>query len=143
MRISDWSSDVCSSDLCLEVLAWEGVTPIDREDPKGFILDELAHLGDMVPARAQLGYHLCYGDFRHKHAIEPTDMANMVTIANGIASRLSRPIDWIHMPVPQDRKDDAYFAPLAGLELPETSELFLGLIHYSDGEEGTDRKSVG
>lgn len=114
--------------------------PLHVADTQGFILDELVRLGDMVPAEAELGYHLCYGDFRHKHAVEPKDCGNMVRIANGVAGRLKRPIDWIHMPVPRDRDDDAYFAPLAGLELPERTKLFLGLVHYTDGEEGARRR---
>ena len=39
----------------------------------------------------------------------------MVELANLIASRVQRPITWMHMPVPIDRVDDAFFAPLAEL----------------------------
>src|SRR3546814_9444504 len=86
-----------------------------------------------------LGYHLCYGDFRHKHGIEPRDMGNMVMIANALSQGLARPMNWIHMPVPRDRDDDAYFAPLDGLDLGAETDLFLGLVHYTDGEDGTRR----
>jgi hypothetical protein len=43
------------------------------------------------------------------------------------------------MPVPKDRDDVAYFAPLKGLELGSTS-LFLGLVHAND-EEGTRKRN--
>jgi hypothetical protein len=43
---------------------------------------------------------------------------------------LSRGCTW---PVPIDRDDDAYFAPLESLLLHEGMELYLGLIHREDG----------
>jgi hypothetical protein len=44
------------------------------------------------------------------------------------------------MPVPVDRGDDAYFEPLAGLKLDSKTKLFLGLVHDSDGVEGTRKR---
>jgi hypothetical protein len=41
------------------------------------------------------------------------------------------------MPVPVDRSDEAYFAPLLDLKLRRRTKLFLGLVHDSDGVEGT------
>jgi hypothetical protein len=38
-----------------------------------------------------------------------------------------RRVDWIHLPV-LDRSDDAFFAPLAGLE-PQGARVYLGAIH--------------
>ena len=38
------------------------------------------------------------------------------------------------MPVPKDRTDDAYFAPLENLRLRPETELYLGLVHYNDPE---------
>jgi len=43
------------------------------------------------------------------------------------------------MPVPQDR-EDAYFVPLKGLELDNSTQLFLGLVHMSDGAEGAQKR---
>src|SRR3546814_4206683 len=45
MRISDWSSDVCSSDLCVDCHGEEGNAPIDASYPKlgGQYHDYLAH----------------------------------------------------------------------------------------------------
>jgi hypothetical protein len=40
------------------------------------------------------------------------------------------------MPVPQNRSDDAYFAPLARLKLRPETEFFLGLVHDTDGIDG-------
>ena len=44
------------------------------------------------------------------------------------------------MPVPKERDDDAYFAPLAGLALKPGCELYLGLLHRTGGIDGTRRR---
>src|SRR5262249_49880375 len=85
-------------------------------------------------------YHLCYGDSGHKHVVEPTDMADMVEFANRVSKDIKRPIALIHMPVPRNRSDDAYFAPLHGLRLRPETQLCLGLVHYTDGLDGTTRR---
>ena len=40
------------------------------------------------------------------------------------------------MPVPVDRKDDAYFLPLENLNSGLNEVLYIGLVHYSDGLQG-------
>ncbi len=102
--------------------------------------DIAAGLGNAVPKDVELLIHFCYGDAMHRHVIEPTDMADMVALAGAVLARMARPVDMIHMPVPRDRHDDAYFAPLAGLNLPPETRLCLGLVHHSDGIEGTKRR---
>jgi hypothetical protein len=42
--------------------------------------------------------------------------------------------------VPRDRSDDAYFLPLRDLRLDPQTELCLGLVHHTDGVEGTTRR---
>ena len=79
-----------------------------------------------------LGYHLCYGSPRDEHLVMPTDMGILVEIANGIADRTDRRLDFIHIPVPQDRTDRAYFLPLEGLSVSADTELILGLVHHDD-----------
>ena len=93
-----------------------------------------------VPDDVEVGFHLCYGDVAEKHFVEPTDAANLVAFANGLFEASPRPITWVHLPVPIERDDDAYFAPLAGLELPDDTELYLGLVHREDGVEGASRR---
>jgi hypothetical protein len=100
----------------------------------------VADLGNRVPAGVDLLYHLCYGDSNHRHVVEPTDMGDMVEFANRLSRNVKRPIDLIHMPVPRNRADDAYFAPLKRLVRRPETELCLGLVHYTDGVEGTKRR---
>ncbi len=61
----------------------------------------------------------------------------MVEVHNRLVEALDRPLAYIHMPVPVDRSDEAYFAPLQELKLRRETKLFLGLVHDSDGVEGT------
>ena len=44
-------------------------------------------LADRVPAGVELLFHFCYGDANHRHAIEPTDMGDMVEMANRLAAK--------------------------------------------------------
>ncbi len=102
--------------------------------------DILIDLAGHVPANVDLLFHFCYGDANHKHVVEPTDMGDMVELANELARRVPRPIQMIHMPVPRDRSDDAYFEPLRRLALPPETLLVLGLVHHTDGFDGTRRR---
>jgi hypothetical protein len=100
----------------------------------------LVDLGNRVPHDVDLLYHLCYGDSNHRHVVEPTDMSDMVEFANRISRQIARSIQLIHMPVPRNRTDDAYFEPLRRLKLRPETELCLGLVHYTDGVEGTKKR---
>src|SRR5712692_10031502 len=100
----------------------------------------LIDLGNHVSADIDLLYHLCYGDSGHRHVVEPTDMGDMVEFANRVSRDIARPVHLIHMPVPRNRADDAYFEPLRRLKLRPETELCLGLVHYTDGIEGTKRR---
>ena len=127
-------------DVCQEVLMWEGY--LDQSQHPDFrteIPASLAWLGGLIPDAVDLGYHLCYGSPADEHLILPKDMGNLVEIANAIGAGVARQIQYIHMPVPDDRNDDAYFAPLAKLNLPEGTDLYLGCVHHGD-EEGNARK---
>ena len=126
-------------DAAHEVQNLDGGRPHWFDDPEAQIVERLARLGNAIPAGIELGYHFCYGSFGHKHFVEPRDMGLMVRLANAVTRKLSRAIAWHHMPVPRDRSDDAYFAPLRGLEI-SGAKLFLGLIHLTDGAAGAQRR---
>ncbi len=100
----------------------------------------LIDLASRVPADVELMFHFCYGDSNHRHVVEPTDMADMVELANRLTKGIAHPIALIHMPVPRDRSDEAYFVPLKGLKLAPQTELSLGLVHFTDGLAGTRKR---
>jgi hypothetical protein len=99
-----------------------------------------AALANAVPDGADLLLHLCYGDASHRHSIEPSSMKWLVAFTNSLVSKVKRPIQLVHMPVPRNRSDDDYFAPLKDLKLPQGTKLALGLVHYTDGVEGTRKR---
>lgn len=134
--------DLCIQwDFCHEMIILDG-QPQDQfptvkasmED----IMQRMRRLCVAVPADVELGVHLCYGDFAARHFNEPRDMGPMVGVANAMAQAVQRPINYIHMPVPIARSDDAYFAPLKQLQL--AGELYLGVVHAGDGVEGTKKR---
>jgi hypothetical protein len=126
-------------DVCVEMLAWDGRWASAPSFPgmEQVFAGNFARLAAAVPRDVELGFHLCYGDLDAKHFIEPIDAMKMVELANLIARSVSRSIAWIHMPVPVDRVDDAFYAPLAELRLATPTELYLGLVHVKDGLSGT------
>jgi hypothetical protein len=119
-------------DVCQEVLAWEGYFEPGPVDFRTETVAVLKRIGDAVPEAIELGYHLCYGSPADQHMVLPKDARIMVEMANAIAAGVGRRIDYVHMPVMRDRTDDAFFAPLADLELGDGTELYLGLIHHDD-----------
>lgn len=138
-------------------------------DPRQRIVDGLTRLGARVPEGVELGYHLCHGDYAHtgnlffrlrggpgsrtvRRALDavlnrvativarpPRTAAAVGELATALAVASPRPIDFVHVPVPRSA-GDAYFAPLAKLELQPRTQLFLGLLHMADGVAGARRR---
>lgn len=129
-------------DIATEMHTLIEVPELQREYPIDELVDAFARLGNRVPLDAELGIHLCYGDPGHKHVREPTDTVRMVEVYHRLARAIHRQITWLHMPIPRDRDDDAYFSPLRNLQLKFDTQLYLGLIHLTDGIEGAKRRSA-
>jgi hypothetical protein len=127
-------------DVCQEVLAFENYFKDRPADYKKQTLDMLGRLGDAVPAGVELGYHLCYGSPADEHLVQPKDAGILMEMMEGIAAATRRPIDFFHIPVPKERADEAFYAPLEAWKRPAGTELYLGLLHHDD--EAGDRKRV-
>jgi hypothetical protein len=119
-------------DVCQEVLAWEGYYEPGPVDFHSETIAVLTRIGNAVPAAIELGYHLCYGSPADEHCVQPKDMGVMVAMTNAVSAGVERPIQFFHMPVPKNRSDDAYFAPLDNLHLHPETALYLGLVHHDD-----------
>ena len=134
--------DLCLQwDFCHEMIILDGQPQSQFPTLKASLDDimaRMARLAAAVPTDVELGVHLCYGDFAAKHFAEPKDMGRMVCVANAMVSAVKRPINYLHMPVPLGRSDDAYFAPLQDLQFK--GELYLGVVHAADGVEGTKKR---
>lgn len=131
-------------DLAVEFhQVWDNRNP-ESETAKLFssadLISHTARLSDYIPAPVELGWHFCYGDAGHKHYVEPRDAGVMTSVANQLTRATNRAASWLHFPVPRDRVDHAFFAPLAQLKLNPATELYLGLIHFTDGVEGTRQR---
>lgn len=109
-------------------------------DVAGGIAARMRRLAAAVDADVEMGAHLCYGDMGNKHVIEPEDAGVLVQMANLLHDAVLplHTLAYLHLPVPKDRVDDAYFEPLERMKLPDT-KLFLGLVHAED-ESGTRRR---
>ena len=126
-------SDLCIQwDVCIEMVLWDGrLTYMHNPfaDLPAEVIRRMRSLMASVPTNVELGFHLCYGDWDAKHFIEPLDATKLVEVANALTASATRPISYIHMPVPINRADDAYFEPLGNLRLSPGTELYLGLVH--------------
>jgi hypothetical protein len=127
-------------DVCQEVLAFEGYFKDRPADYKQQTFDMLGRLGDSVPTDVELGYHLCYGSPQDEHLIQPKDAALLVEMLEGISGATKRRIDFFHIPVPKDRTDQAYYAPLKAWKRPAGTKLYLGLLHHDD--DAGDKKRI-
>ncbi|HLI20784.1 MAG TPA: hypothetical protein VKV32_06690 [Stellaceae bacterium] len=129
-------------DLAIEIIACLlAATPgLAERFSMADLVQSIARVSQPIPREVELGIHFCYGNLGGRHVIEPESTALMVRFYNALGAAIARPIDWAHMPVPKNRADDAYFAPLQDLHLRPETELYLGLVHLDDGIEGTKRR---
>lgn len=106
-------------------------------DPSSMIERNVAQfrrLCPIVPEKADLGFHLCFGTLGGWPRFAPDDLSGAVELANGMLENAGRRVDWIHLPV-LDTANEAFFAPLAGLNAGKT-RVFLGMVHHMDGFAG-------
>ena len=129
-------------DVAPELALLEGAWESGFDDVDGEITGRLTELGNVVPASVELGFHFCYGDLGHQHFVQPADTSVLARLASRVADGLRRPLNWVHMPVPKERDDEAYFSPLRDLHLPAGAQLFLGLVHATDGIDGVRRRAA-
>lgn len=138
------NKDICLQwDVCVEMVIWDGQIKyhgnfVAQSDD---ILERLVRICRPTPPEAELGFHLCYGDWDAKHFVEPVDVARMVSLANALAGAVQHPISYIHMPVPIARDDEAYFAPFNTLKVSEGTAIYLGVVHERDGVDGALRRA--
>ena len=129
-------------EVCIEFGTLENIWTQLDSDARGVaarpgIAAHIVELGDLVPEGVELGYHLCYGDAGHEHFTQPRDAGHLAWAIRELLAGVRRRIDWIHLPVPRERDDVPYFEPLGTIDLPDETELYLGLVHETGGVEGT------
>ena len=116
-----------------------GLVPAWFDDVRAGVVERLLRLARAVPADVQLGFHFCH-DHERLHHDRPYDARHMVEVANALSAVISRPLDWLHLPVPPGRLDIAFFEKLAPLALRDETALYLGLVHLGEGDAGVDAR---
>lgn len=109
---------------------------IEGHDPETMIernVGQFRRLCPVIPAEVGLGYHLCFGTLGGWPRFAPDDLSGAVTMANAMVEHSGRRVDWVHLPV-LDTTDDAFFAPLADLNMAG-AKVYLGMIHHMEGFE--------
>lgn len=129
-------------DVCYEVVGNDGGPPLHYDDVVAGSCERVGRLCGAVNDGVELGIHLCYGDPGHQHIVQPEDLGTSVAFANGICGASPRTVHFMHMPVPRGRADDAYFAPLEDLDMAAETRLVVGLVHHTDGVEGTRARMI-
>ena len=124
----------------MEIVGYDGGYPLYYADRLEGGTSRICRHVDFVPEEIEVGIHLCYGDPGHKHIIEPKSLRSSVEFANAIVSRSKRGVTWVHMPVPRDKMDVAYYEPLRDIRPDRSAEIYLGLVHQSGGLAATLRK---
>ena len=99
------------------------------------IIAALARCVDQVPAGIPVGLHLCYGDYGHQHFMQPESLALQVRVLNAVTAAAGRPVSFVSFTVPQDQREESYFAPLAGLAADPVTELNFALVPYHPAEQ--------
>lgn len=104
------------------------------------IMDRLERLAKAISPQVKMGYHMCYGNYKQKHWLEPENVDLLVDITNSLWDRFGHvhTIDYVHMPVPKYRTDAAYLEPLSQLQ-DKSTVVVLGLVHGFD-LEGTKKR---
>ncbi|ETS84444.1 hypothetical protein PFICI_02469 [Pestalotiopsis fici W106-1] len=134
--------DVAAETMLIQTPPGEVIFHFDKywnDDAFEGSVERIAALVGSVAPGVEVGMHICYGDMKHKHFIQPKDTEDIVRITNSVAQKAGRPINWVHFPVPRDRDDDAYFQPLEGLKTGSDTEFFIGLVHPHD-EDGSRKR---
>jgi len=92
-----------------------------------------------LPPDSELLYHLCYGNNGRAPRRRSRQASTCRSaFANALSAGIGRSIDLIHnVGFRAIADDDAYFAPLRRLELRPETRIALGLVHATDGVEGS------
>jgi len=131
-------------DVAVEFRRLETGMPADRAQMFDAVVTGLAGCVDQVPGDVPVGLHLCYGDYRHQHFKQPESLALQVGVLNGVTAAAARAASFVSFTVPQYRRDEGYFAPLAGLAAGPGTELNFGLVPYhpADQPPGTTGEQI-
>ena len=115
-------------DVAVEFGVLENAFRARRRSAFDAIVAALARCVDQVPGDIPVGMHLCYGDYDHAHFTQPESLALQARVMNAVTAAAHRTISFVSFTVPQDQRDEGYFAPLAELAADPATELNFALV---------------
>ncbi|SOD97818.1 hypothetical protein [Spirosoma fluviale] len=98
------------------------------------LLPILNLLNKIVPG-AQIGMHLCLGDFHNEALVHPKTLGKMVAFSNALAQAWPQQhkLAYVHYPFAEGciapPSDSRYYAPLAAIQLPRATRFVAGFVH--------------
>jgi hypothetical protein len=129
-------------DVCGETRIWESRgrdLGAPRDLPERLLKSFIA-LSDAVPPAVELGWHFCHRDTAGAASSSAHDAAQVTRLAGAIIASTDREPGFLHLPVPRERDDPDYYAPLANLGLWPAMDVYLGLVHEGDDVESAWRR---
>lgn len=121
-------------DVAVEIGLLTGGFPVEAPPFVAVIAGLVACL-DQVPDDVPVGVHLCYGDYKHAHFVQPESLALQVRLLNALTESARRPPAFAAFTVPQGRSDAAYFEPLRDLHVDSSTELAFALVPYHPDDQ--------
>jgi hypothetical protein len=131
-------------DVAVEIGILEGARGTPPAGAFGGIVAGLARCIGQVPNQIPAGLHLCYGDYGHRHLVEPRSLAMQVRLLNEVTAAAPRAVSFAALTVPQYRRDGDYFAPLRELRADDRTELYFAIVPYHPAEQepGTTAEQI-
>jgi hypothetical protein len=108
-----------------------------KEDAMERYTAQYTDLIGLVDRMAEVGLHICCGNINNKAIFVPKDMAVMVKLANTIAGRISRPLNWVHFGILPEWTEETCYAPLKDLQ--QGTDVYLGVVYPEDKEGAQNR----
>lgn len=129
-------------DVAFEIGLMEGLLGPRRD--AAAIAPDLARCIDAVPEGVPVGLHLCYGDYKHKHGVEPRSLQVQVDLTNAALGAAQRNVDFVSFTVPQYQDSLEFFEPLDELAADRIGHLYFGIVPYypADQAAGTTERQI-
>ena len=101
----------------------------------GLALRPILDLLNKITPGAQIGIHLCLGDFHNEALVHPKTLDKMVAFSNRLVDGWPQQhqLAYVHYPFAEGAvpptMDSRYYAPLANIKLPTHTRFVAGFVH--------------
>jgi hypothetical protein len=101
----------------------------------GFALKPIKDLLSKINPGAQIGIHLCLGDFHNHALVHPKTLGKMVAFSNKLVEEWpsQHTLAYIHYPLAEGLvpppTEAGYYSPLKNIQLPSATRFIAGFVH--------------